>query len=191
MNFTVAASIFIAYGTGIVLYFIFNRKKGGRIYRIAYVNCIICYGLCLLALTQLPHKGRSGFNLVPFVNFLKKTETGRIFDFAHFLEYIGGAALNILLFVPFGIFAGVFCRLNYIRRPVLKAFLFAAALSAALELLQLVLPAGRFADIDDVIFNALGGALGAWVFFKIKNKPILNRFLKMMRLSSDVDEIYS
>lgn len=65
---------------------------------------------------------------------------------------------NALLFVPVGLF-GVLA----LRRPPGAVALLAAALSAAIETVQLV-QGDRWVDVDDVVWNGLGawaGALGA------------------------------
>jgi len=64
-----------------------------------------------------------------------------------------GDVANLLLFAPLG---GVL----YLRRwPAVQAIAAAAALSLAVELLQLVIP-GRTTSTDDVVFNTLGAAAG-------------------------------
>ena len=192
INITVGICLLIVYGTYIVLYFLMNRKRNGRAYRVAYVHCIICWSLCLVAFTLLPAKGGGGANFIPFVNFLKKAdEGGRVFELVHFLNYIFAAFLNILLFVPFGIFCAVYARLNCAQRPLLNALMLGAAVSIGIEFLQWALPAQRLTDIDHVIYNVLGACIGVVIFGLIQHRPFFNRFLKAMRLSGDVDEILS
>ena len=77
------------------------------------------------------------------------------------LGYLEGAALNILLFIPFG----------YLL-PLLwgradrwwKVLLCGLAVSIVIELLQLVTRLGMF-DLDDLMNNAVGAVLG-WVCYK-------------------------
>ena len=191
INITVGICVFIVYGTFIVLYFLLNRKRNTRAYRAAYIHCIVCWSLCLIAFTLLPAKTGAGLNFIPFVNFLKKAEDGRAFELIHFLNYIFAAFLNVCLFAPFGIFCAVYARLNCVGKPLLKAFLLGAAVSIGIEFLQWALPVQRLADIDHVIYNALGACVGAAIFGLIQHRPFFNRFLKAMRLSNDVDEILS
>jgi hypothetical protein len=63
--------------------------------------------------------------------------------------------LNVILFVPFG--AGL--RLLGVRR--IRVIAIALCFSAAIELLQMHIIAGRDSSLGDVITNTLGGALGA------------------------------
>lgn len=67
--------------------------------------------------------------------------------------------LNVLLFVPFGVFAaapGSGSR----RRRAARAALAGALLSAAIEVAQGLLP-GRFPSLADILANGLGAWLGA------------------------------
>ena len=61
------------------------------------------------------------------------------------------------MFVPMGVFLPwVFPKLGRLYKAVL-IFLGATLL---IELLQAVLPGGRAFDIDDILLNAFGGAIG-------------------------------
>lgn len=191
MNVTIGMSIFLLYGTFIVLYFLINRRKSIKIYKRAYAHSLICYCLCFLAFEIIPSGGREGVNFVPFVNFLKLENGARIFELTYFLEYILNAVLNILLYLPPGVFIAVHCRMNYIGGPAVKALLLGAALSVFTELLQWALPFGRFCNIDDVIFNILGALTGALIFNRVQNRPAVHGFLKKLRLSDDVEQILS
>ena len=70
---------------------------------------------------------------------------------------------NLLLFVPFGVLAGL---LLPVRRwwVVLVA---GAALSAAIELIQLAIP-GRWTTLQDWVLNTAGTALGLAVLFVVR-----------------------
>lgn len=65
---------------------------------------------------------------------------------------------NIALFVPLGLFLGLLvgCRLPAV-------LFYALSVSLALESAQLLLAMGSF-DVDDLILNTLGGALGYGLF---------------------------
>jgi hypothetical protein len=66
---------------------------------------------------------------------------------------------NILMFTPFGFLGIVFPKLNNFRRLILD-FLFAIIL---VESLQYFSRLGVF-DIDDVILNTVGVAIGFWIY---------------------------
>ena len=68
---------------------------------------------------------------------------------------------NILIFVPFGFLGIVFPKLNQFWILILD-FLFAIII---VESLQYFTRLGVF-DIDDVILNTVGGAIGFWIYRK-------------------------
>ncbi len=66
---------------------------------------------------------------------------------------------NIVMFMPFGFLFPLCFRRTF---GFLKTFGCGAALSAAVELIQFFI--GRTCDVDDLILNSLGAALG-WLLF--------------------------
>jgi hypothetical protein len=68
------------------------------------------------------------------------------------------AILNLLFFTPLGI------ALAHRRRGALLALVTGTALSASVELAQLVVP-GRYPTFGDVVWNGLGAAVGALTVF--------------------------
>ncbi|MEV0292759.1 VanZ family protein [Nocardia sp. NPDC050710] len=67
---------------------------------------------------------------------------------------------NLVLFVPLGFFLP----LRFPRfAGVLRMMSVGAALSAALEIAQYVLDLGRYSSIDDVLMNAAGAGIGAYL----------------------------
>ena len=73
------------------------------------------------------------------------------------LATLAGAAGNVALFLPFGFLLPVLApRMDRWWRTVGAGF----GLSAAIELTQLAFPGLRRADINDVLMNTLGAALG-------------------------------
>lgn len=67
---------------------------------------------------------------------------------------------NMIVFAPLGFFLPL-------RFPqfagVLRMTIAGAAFSASLELAQYVLDLGRFSSVDDVLMNAAGAGIGAWL----------------------------
>lgn len=72
---------------------------------------------------------------------------------------------NIGLFVPFGFFLYLILRARSSRFPFLETVLFAGLTSLGIEVLQWTFAVG-YTDVDDLLFNTLGGVLGALVAFK-------------------------
>jgi glycopeptide antibiotics resistance protein len=89
---------------------------------------------------------------------------------------IPDAAQNILLFVPFGIFAaGALPRGTSSRRRVIVATAAGTALSVGVEGLQLM-DVGRTASFGDVVCNTCGAALGAFA-----SPPVLEALARSVR----------
>jgi glycopeptide antibiotics resistance protein len=77
------------------------------------------------------------------------------------LPTLAGAAGNVVLFLPFGFLLPLLWpRLDRFWRTVGAGL----ALSAAIELSQVAFPGVRRADVNDVLMNTMGAALGflAW-----------------------------
>ena len=87
---------------------------------------------------------------------------------------------NILMFIPVGILLPVcFERLDKFGKAVLSAAVF----SLFIEVTQLVC-IGRHTDIDDLILNTAGGAIGACIVFLIRRK----RKKSLQQKKSDTSE---
>ena len=94
-------------------------------------------------------------NLVPVL---------RILDIApgdSTIENLGG---NIALFVPLGLafglaWPGTSKRWNAVQRAALVGLV----VSLLVEAIQFTVPTGRVADVDDLLLNTLGSALGGWL----------------------------
>ena len=75
-----------------------------------------------------------------------------------------GIILNILLFIPFGyLLPSLFPKLRW-----WQVILLGLAFSLTIELLQLITKLG-YADVDDLINNTLGAAIG-WLCYKLTLK---------------------
>lgn len=95
------------------------------------------------------------FNLIPIIDITSDVAA-----------YIRNTLLNVLLFVPLGFLMPVIWK-EY--RSVKKTVLFGLGLSAMVEILQMF--TYRLTDIDDLIFNTAGAAVGYYIyilFLKIK-----------------------
>lgn len=106
---------------------------------------------------QLKHH----INPIPFrtiklyLRSLERSSHPRLIRLAH-INLLG----NIILFVPLGLFPPLLW--NGMRR-LWKTALLAAGVMAAIELLQMLLLVGT-CDVDDLILNVLGAALGYGLF---------------------------
>jgi glycopeptide antibiotics resistance protein len=104
-------------------------------------------------------------NLIPFLEILRFCRyAGQLSPLTVFLNLVG----NILGFLPFGFFLPVIARKN---RRFLKVTLLGCLTSVLVELVQLVTRTG-VCDIDDVILNTAGAALGYLLFLLADNLRI-------------------
>jgi len=84
-------------------------------------------------------------------------------------------AFNVLMFAPVGFFAAISFEILFDGRAQktnllpLWAFLFCVLLSAFFELAQLPL-SYRVTDLDDIILNSAGAALGIFSALILRNK---------------------
>jgi len=75
--------------------------------------------------------------------------------------------LNLLLFIPFGVYLGMLAR----RWPVIGAALTIASTSFALEVTQYVLAVGS-SDVTDVIVNTAGGVVGLAIARVVRGRGV-------------------
>jgi len=104
------------------------------------------------------------YNLIPFWSY---------FDYgkqSYFMEMIGESVLNVLLFMPFGFFAG--CGIQCMTLK--KLLLFGGGLSISIELLQFFFKKG-FCETDDVIHNLVGCIIGYGLWRAVSYVPIRKR----------------
>ena len=119
------------------------------------------YAAALTLVTLAPVRLRSDFGryrnnwkpqLVPIWNLVVNLRDG---DRA--MATLAGTAGNVALFLPFGFLLPLLApRMDRWWRTVGAGF----ALSAAIELTQLAFPGLRRPDVNDVLMNTLGAALG-------------------------------
>lgn len=138
---------------------LFLRKKNLPLRREMLVLLFILYGTALIAITairdgkhlldfwEIPHTAQS-IQLIPILVTLQQGRAG-----AWYLIYpvVG----NLVWFLPLGFLL----RLLRPESGAGRAALYSLAVSVGIEILQWVLLSG-ISDIDDVIFNVLGGILG-------------------------------
>lgn len=123
-----------------------------------YSSFIILYTLLLLYWLFFGF-GRTS-NVEKTVQLIPLTTIYKIFtqvdDFKHFSINIIG---NIVVFIPFGVLGIVFEKLKKAK------FLFPIFILgiSTLEFLQFITKRG-YAEIDDVILNTMGVAIGFWVY---------------------------
>ena len=116
---------------------------------------------------------------MPTIQFMRVELSLTVIPFLPMLEDIRNTALNVLLFAPLGILLP-FLWQKY-RCPK-KTVLFGALLSLIIELLQIL--TYRATDINDIIANTLGAALGFFVF-----KALIRAFPKAKGFAQEKNEV--
>ncbi|TNC26149.1 VanZ family protein [Amycolatopsis alkalitolerans] len=146
----------------------FGRIVPGRVVRTAAVLCYACLGLAVVFLPLPGPRTRplvQTIQLVPFqwITDVRTDAAGPGLLNALTTTAFEQMALNVLLFVPLGIFARVLW-----RRGLVGTTLLGFAVSLCVEVTQLTANWGtapfqyRIFDVDDLITNTSGAALG-WI----------------------------
>lgn len=135
-------------------------KKNNITYILFIVYFIVLFWILLFKLgVHFSSMGKiSRINLIPFSK--PSMSHGKI-DFSEMI-------LNVLIFVPLGLYAGIL----FERWVFVKKLLLFFLISLIIEVLQFVFRLGA-ADITDIITNTLGGIIGLMIF-KLIEKLLTN-----------------
>lgn len=91
------------------------------------------------------------------------------------------AVTNVIVFAPLGILIPLLMR----RPSWVKVILSAAAVSLTIELVQIVTDGlfggGHVADVNDFLWNVVGGAVGYAIFTVASHAPGLSRLVELFR----------
>lgn len=104
----------------------------------------ICWILLFKLGVRFSYMGKRNVNLIPFSEPLTLTSEN---------------ILNVVIFVPLGVYAGIL----FERWVFGKKLLFFFLVSLLVEGLQYILRVGAF-DVTDIITNTLGGIMGLMIF---------------------------
>jgi glycopeptide antibiotics resistance protein len=114
---------------------------------------------------RFSYMGNRRVNLIPFSEPL--ILNGKI--------DVGEIILNVVIFVPLGIYAGILFEKWFFGKKLFFFFL----ISLIVEGLQFILAVGAF-DITDIITNTLGGIIGLMIFEAIEKA--FNNSVKAQKL---------
>ncbi len=133
-----------------------------------YIASVLLITVVPLETTSSDNEKDAQINLVPLYKSIQGVAKALTKDDGpevnHYLENIVG---NIILFMPLGLFIPLVSKRNYSTRQIL---ILSAACSIGIELTQLLssqFGVYRWVDIDDVIFNTIGGVTGFIVYKKM------------------------
>lgn len=142
-----------------------NKKKSTGIRAFAIVLFFLYFVVLFYFLFFSEEMGRTyserayHYNLIPFHEIMRFIQYRKVLGMPAVLLNLAG---NVAAFVPFGFFFPVFvvrCRRFW------DTLLYSFELSLLVELIQLITKVGSF-DVDDIILNTLGGAVG-YVVYKV------------------------
>ena len=140
--------------------YLVKNKTRFVLYKELLMLVFAIYILCLFqVVTFQDSMSLSGNNFIPFREIFRYNITSRLF-----LKNVVG---NMIMFLPFGFFISYYIGPDNIK-PILVLTLIA---SIAIEVVQLLI--GRVFDIDDILLNLIGGAIGYSIYNvmrKIGNK---------------------
>ncbi|MBF9255544.1 VanZ family protein [Pontibacter sp. 172403-2] len=129
------------------------------------IYLIVLFWILVLKLgVQFSYMGNRSVNLIPFSEPL--ILNGKI--------DVGEIILNVVVFVPLGIYAGILFK----RWTLGKKLFFFFLTSLIVEALQFILAVGAF-DVTDIITNTLGGIAGFMIFKAIER--VFNNSVKAQK----------
>lgn len=156
--FSLGLDLFCAGLILIPVYLILNRVRFRNLTKSA-LYCI--FSLYLVAVYHLVG--------LPCITYINPGLNLNLIPFADMLAYPGNALLNVALFLPLGLLLPlIWGQFRTMKNTVLFGF----AMSLTIELLQILV--GRATDINDLITNTLGAALGFGLWKLVPSMPLGN-----------------
>ena len=145
-----------------------KRQKLGWVLFLMYL-CLLAYFMFFSESFGRTDTDREyAYNLVPLKEITRYFRYYRTLGMTLFLINIVG---NIAAFMPFGFFLPIISRRS---RKWYNTVSFGLVFSLTLETLQLVLRVGSF-DVDDMLLNTIGAALGFWVYKLVQRTRVRMR----------------
>ena len=144
-----------------------------------------CGGMAVLTLVPQPGYVTAALmgHTAPYFDVSQLSRRVSLIPFSQ-LDSLFNILGNIVMFLPFGCFAALLWRGFHWKRAVLLSF----AVTAFIECWQLFV--GRYFDVDDIIFNALG-VFGGWLLGIAAKRlfPRPSESLRTARLDSSHSEV--
>lgn len=163
--------IFTVYVFSVLAYCLIRKNEINAV-RTVFINFTVLYILFLLTFSFLPIDlpQIKGFNYIPLAKFFNNA--------ASLDKNILYGFLSVLLFVPGGFLSGMYCKLKALTHVILYSAMLALLVSLIIEVAQLYLPFNRICDVDEIIFNTLGGFLGSSIFYGISRRKLMLNILR-------------
>jgi glycopeptide antibiotics resistance protein len=119
------------------------------------------------------------FKLGVHFSYMEKRDINLIPFFSKGKIDLSGIILNVIIFIPAGIYAGVLFK----RWSFVKNLFFFLLVSLVFEVLQFIFRIGAF-DVTDIITNTIGGITGVIIFKAIeklfKNSSKAQKFINII-----------
>ena len=147
-----ALPIIAAVGLATLVLLVRRRGRGRQRLRTLGAGILAAAVVLVVATTLLPVAA----GVPATVNLDPGATIGNYLRFGDDLLSARNLGLNIALFVPAGLGLALWRRWG-----VGRVLPLAVLASAVIEVVQYLVPLGRAADVDDVILNAIGAAIGA------------------------------
>lgn len=138
------------------LCYLINNNQKIVLYKELMMLIFAIYILCLFQVVTFQDDSTwASNNFVPFQEILRYNITSRLF----WKNVVG----NMLMFLPFGFFVSYYLKVDKVHLP----FMLVLVTSLAIEIVQMMI--GRVFDVDDIILNLIGGALGYLIYKLLKS----------------------
>ncbi len=132
-----------------IIYVVKNKEKF-VFYKDAMSYLFIIYTLCLFYVVTFQDVSWSTSNFIPFKEIFRYSLGSKMF----YKNVLG----NMVMFVPFGLFASYFLKLQKFRSITILSLI----TSITIEVTQLLI--GRVFDVDDILLNLIGGLIGFAIY---------------------------
>jgi len=129
------------------------RKEKPIFYKEIFYGIFVIYIVCLFYVVTFQDVEWSSYNIVPFKEIFRYQLGSN--------PFIKNVIGNMIMFLPFGFFAGYILKLKKGR----WALLLSVVTSLTIETIQYKI--GRVFDVDDILLNVIGGMLGYYLYYSL------------------------
>lgn len=145
--------IFIVVLSAVRITYVIQKKERFVFYKEFFTLLFIVYILLLFELVSNTDIQGISNNFIPFKEILRYE-----FGSKYFIWNVVG---NMVIFIPFGFIVSHILDSEKIGKPLFLTFI----ASLTIELVQMYI--GRSFDVDDILLNCIGGALGFLLYIAI------------------------
>ncbi|MFC4319901.1 VanZ family protein [Litchfieldia salsa] len=164
---------------GLIWLVLWSRKRESEL-KLGQVAMIVSFGvylLCVLHLVFFPIDVNIG-------EYANQTPWYKTINFIPILTIdIQTFLLNIIMLIPFGMYLPVLFKVKEsVKKAATLGFIFSISLEVVQLVIRITLGSGRSTDINDLIANSLGAAIGFIMMKKLLKFSQLKNTLKSFQL---------